>query len=271
MKVLLVLFLLLFSNQALSLDKSTDEKLADKDVISSQFKQQAPPDRIVGALHSTTVSAVDCSLECSAKETPEYFKILSENTATIGLHINYLLLFVSVAMVIATILGFSVVKRNKTLHDAFMDLQEEIKDKVKYSVDIAVAQEMSARSSEYYEYSKSKLDELQGHLSQAILTIEQITENTKKIVGSEVVDLTLNELKEVKHTLFGLLSIKEAEVDNALIILKGKINNKEWIFFSEQMIYFIDDIVLNNSICKISMSFRDRLEEIKETLRKEVF
>lgn len=254
MKILLVLYLYLVSLQGFAA------------VQPSNIPPTPSVPQPTLVLQNTSIPS--SNLVFNSKEFKEYFKISGENTTNVGNHIDFLLAFIAFVTLIATLMGFGLVRRNQSLHESLMALQNEIKEKVQFSVDIAVAQEIAKRSDDLYEYSQNKLSHLQTNLYQQILAVEVITNSTKKITDERLCDLSAEEIMEVKETLLELLSCDDIKIDNSLVKLHPKIAGEEWVFLRELMKDFFDDVVLINSCFQSSssMSFKSRLEEIKALL-----
>lgn len=204
------------------------------------------------------------SANISLDEFKEYFKISGENTASVGSHIDFLLLLIAFITVIASFGGFGVLKRNKELHEALMTLQKEMKENVTYSVDIAVAREMKARSEELFEYSQEKLGSIEIAMLKIVFSVEQIinTMMRKKMPNGDLSLAKGRDRAELKSVLLKLLSDRDVEVDNSILILEAKLSSQEWVVMEEQLIEFLGLVESQSEVLDRSMHLKSRLKKL---------
>jgi hypothetical protein len=229
------------------------------------------PSTSVATVHETkevVETFKDTALPKSSASLPldefkEYFKISGENTASVGSHIDFLLLFIAFITIIASFGGFGVLKRNKELHEALMDLQKEMKENVTYSVDVAVAREMNARSEELFEYSQEKLGSLEVTMLKVLFSVEQISTSMMRLKPNG----NLSSAKEgdragLKNALLKLLSDRDVEVDNSILILEAKLSSQEWVVMDEQLIEFLELVIKQSKVLSNSFLLKSRLKQL---------
>ena len=179
---------------------------------------------------------------------------------------QYLLALIAIISIVATILGFGVVKRNKSLHEAFMQQQQEIKERVAFYVDITVSAEIRRKSEDFYQYSQEKINALQLNLNQLIIKIEFLINGSQTYDSNQLKSLSLSQVANLRGNLLSLLSGKAEQVEDALTRLESALAEKKLVIMSELLEDFVKDIIKTNVIFQDELQLTDRLKNLKGPL-----
>jgi len=199
-------------------------------------------------------------------EIKKYYQSSAGHTSEMANLIQYLLALIAIISIVATILGFGVVKRNKSLHEAFMQQQQEIKEQVAFYVDITVSAEIRRKSENFYQYSQEKINALQLNLNQLIIKIEFLINGSQTYDSNQLKSLSLSQVANLRGNLLSLLSGKAEQVEDALTRLESALAEKKLVIMSELLEDFVKDIIKTNVIFQDELQLTDRLKNLKGLL-----
>ena len=261
MNILIMLSTLLFSVQVIAAGQDVPPLSGGIDQPISSASSEEP------SKHNSGVpSSLGSTLAISSTDAIDsYLKVSGDAIAHTNSHISYLMLFIAIVSILATVVGWKLLARNKELHDAYLILQRTIESTVQYSVDVAVAKEIMKKSEDIFQYSKGKLESLENNYLTLYPIIEILLYSTLKPTEEnkdKLEHLSSQDVTELRALLLMLHSNDEGKLRHALSTILSRQESQKWLILKESISNLMEALSKSNPIMATSPAIRDHVAKV---------